>query len=450
MERQVSEGLSIEADWEALASGPPEERACFAAIGISADSVWLTRADDMFVNRLRDKVHLSAYRLAEWLAWNWWRLRWEPKNHRSSWPFAHHLTTIGGGFIWPNITIYSDGERVVLSAKPTQPRLREPLRYIADWTIVLPANAFENAVSDFIEQVIGQLRAEKVETTNLDRVWADVREERLDEHVSLRRRFEALLGFDPDEGDKDQIESLVVDASSLGVSAMNEVAADSPQNGSILAEPQLQQLATTIGVQVSPSDAIALSNKSQLPAYGKVAAWRRGVEAASALRAQESLGSGPLGNDRLAQLAGARKSILDQNRGDSRMSFALDKNLSSGSIVLRSRWTTGRRFELARLLGDRIAGPIDGKLRPATRAYTYRQQLQRSFAAELLCPFDELSDLLGEDLSTEAIEEAAAHFEVSELTVRTLLVNHRRLDRGDLEEEQGRVIETDSEPLRAA
>jgi len=86
----VTDTLAIEADWEVLQDGTPEERACFAAIGIRYGKLWLTQADDAFVNRVRDKVHLSAYRLAEWFAWNWWRLRWEPQSRAVDWALAHH------------------------------------------------------------------------------------------------------------------------------------------------------------------------------------------------------------------------------------------------------------------------------------------------------------------------------------------------------------------------
>lgn len=40
--------------------------------------------------------------------------------------------------------------------------------------------------------------------------------------------------------------------------------------------------------------------------------------------------------------------------------------------------------------------------------------------------------MLNGDFSDEAIEEAAAYFDVSELTVRTLLVNHKQINRDDL------------------
>ena len=112
--------------------------------------------------------------------------------------------------------------------------------------------------------------------------------------------------------------------------------------------------------------------------------------------------------------------------------FDGDQTPQTGRVVLRPKWETGRRFELARLLGDRLAGNADGRLFPATLAYTYRQKLQRAFAAELLCPFEALEDMLRGDYSAESIEDAAEYFIVSERAVRTLLVNHGRLDRDEL------------------
>jgi hypothetical protein len=148
---------------------------------------------------------------------------------------------------------------------------------------------------------------------------------------------------------------------------------------------------------------------------------------------KERLGAAPISNARLAELAGAdARTLSDRAAAGTDFSFELDQTPQSGRVVLRPKWETGRRFELARLLGDRLAGNADGRLFPATRAYTYRQKLQRSFAAELLCPFEPLEDMLRGDYSLESIEDAAEHFIVSERAVRTLLVNHGRLDRDEL------------------
>jgi hypothetical protein len=91
---------------------------------------------------------------------------------------------------------------------------------------------------------------------------------------------------------------------------------------------------------------------------------------------------------------------------------------------LSRRLTTGRRFELARILGDQIASGLDEHMIPVTRSHTYRQKLQRAFAAELLCPFEALDAFLDGDYSAQGCEDAAQHFKVSEQAVWTLLINN--------------------------
>ena len=127
--------------------------------------------------------------------------------------------------------------------------------------------------------------------------------------------------------------------------------------------------------------------------------------------------------------------MLDESQGTG-FSFTLRHPDESARIVLRkSSWKTGRRFDVARLLGDQLASAGLESLFPATHADTYRQKWQRAFAAELLCPFEPLRERLGGDLSDEGIEREAQHFGVSSLAVRTILVNNGLLERTSLEDE---------------
>ena len=59
--------------------------------------------------------------------------------------------------------------------------------------------------------------------------------------------------------------------------------------------------------------------------------------------------------------------------------------------------------------------------------------MQRSFAAELLSPFEAVEEFLGGDYSEENRQDAAEQFNVSEFTIRTLLVNHGRLEREEMD-----------------
>ena len=428
--------LSITAEWERLDEGTPEERACFAAVGVLWNNQWLTEGRDGFVNRIRNEPLLSAYHLAEWLSWNWWRLRWEPRSNAPDWAFAHRMATIGEGYVWPNITIFSDGERTALIAKPTVDRAATAFRYISDYAALMPSQVFEGAVDRFVGQVVGQLHAGHIQGTNLQRLWSELTDERRDRDTTRRRKLEALLGHDPDEADPATIERLLDDARLLGERAVEELAADHAQGGGLLTADALQQTADISGFAASPHDAVRLAPRV-LPLPRDVAAWKLGADAARTLREQEGLGDGPIGNDKLTRLVGVERRALSDTRPGPKMSFTLDRNETESRVVLRSRWPTGRRFELARLLADRIVASPHGRLHAATRAYTYRQKMQRSFAAELLSPFEAVDQMLAGDYSGEAQQDVAEHFQVSELTIRTLLVNHHRLEREELDEDLG-------------
>ena len=450
MEEAMSGDLAVTTEWERLVEGAreqraldqrtpeqrpldgasPEERACFAALGIRWNEVWLTEGRDGFIDVIRNGPYLSGYHLAQWMAWNWWRLRWEPRSTSDSWAFAHRMATIGEGYVWPNITIFSDGERVAVIAKPSSPRQKSSFRYINDVVAVIPATQFESVADEFVERIRGKLRAEGIVDTNLDRIWIDVTEERSDPEIARRRKLEALLGFDPDDADDDMIERLIRDAEPLGQAAVEEVAADRADGGDLPSAEALREIAERGGFEASPRDAIRLAPRTALPQRGQTPAWRLGAEAAKALRAQQRLDGQPISDERLARMAGVSVEALNDLHGTGGMAYAIDESAMRGRVVLRSRWRAGRRFEVARLLGDRLVGGHGaGALFPATRAYTYRQKMQRAFAAELLSPFHAVDDMLDGDYSEERQQDAAEHFRVSEQTIWTVLANHGRIDR---------------------
>ena len=428
--------LSITADWEVLDTGTPEEKACFAAIGIRRGDALLSEGYDAFVRRFRRTPLLSGYHLAQWLAWNWWRLRWEPRSASPEWNFSHHMATVGEGYVWPNVTVFSDGERIALVAKPSMGRKETNFGYISDIAVVVSGREFESAIDQFVEQVMGQLRAERVGQTNLDRIWQELSQERASPELQQRRKLEALLGSDPDEASTAALDRLVADSKELGEGPVNELAADHAQGGKELSTAtSLEAAATANGFEFSPRDVVQLKARGAIPRPQDAPAWKVGVEAARALREQERLSDGPVSNARLAKMVGLGASAITERKHGPNLSFALDEKPSSGHIVLRSKWNTGRRFELARIIGDRVLSSGTGRLFPATRAYTYRQKAQRSFAAEFLSPFDAVDEELSGDYSVEGQQDVAQKFEVSDYTIRTLLVNHRRIDRDELDDE---------------
>lgn len=414
---------------ELLDEGTPEERAAFGLFTVRSRHGSLTGGFDFFVNAYRPGPLVSGYHAAEWFAWNWWRLRSEPRAPTPDWAFAHRMTSIGEGYVWPNLTIFSDGLRTALISSASSRPDAKPFRYIGSPALIVPSSDFEAALDAFLPRIIGRLRDQGVPETNLDRLWRDLLAERSDPEVAKRRRLEALLGRDPEGADDDTVERLVAEASRLGEQSVEEVAAEAARGAEILTWDRLRELASRRGRHTSPRDAARLTVRPDTTRSADTAAWRVGADAARALREQERLGVEPVTASRLAEMAGTLEStVTEPGLGDSPISFVLDSDPREGSVVLRSRWVTGRRFDLARLIGDRLMAS-DGALHPATRAYTYRQKAQRAFAAELLAPFEAVDDMLADDYSMERQQDVAEHFDVSPMTVDTLLKNHGRIER---------------------
>lgn len=428
---------SIEADWALLEFGSPEERAGFAALAITAHDICLTAGHDRLLRSVREAPFLSAYHLAEWLAWNWWRLRWEPRKSSIEWRLSHEMPGIGHGYIWPNICILSDGQDITLIAKPTPERERTPYRYISDAVSVIPGADFENEVDLFIETVLRRLEDCQLAESDLSEIWQAVMEERQDADLSRQRKLEALLGEDPGEVDEAVLRRLLSESALAGQSALEEIAANRAPGQDVPDIGSLIELARSEGVSAQPGDRIQLNAETPI-STGETAAWKVGSDVARSLRQQLNLNADEaVSNRSLADSYGAPASILDAQSAISApldLSLSLTERSGQSRVLLRSSWETSRRFELARLLGDCIVYATEEPMRPATRSSTYRQKVQRAFAAEFLSPFRAVDEMLGGDYSMESRQDVAHHFGVSPLTVTTSLVNNDRISRHELDE----------------
>ena len=188
----------------------------------------------------------------------------------------------------------------------------------------------------------------------------------------------------------------------------------------------LMEVAKRDGFRTKSTDAVQLDREAEpdMPKWGEEPAWKVGMSAAQQLRRQEDLGSAPIPNKRLADLAGTQvKAIRNTDKHFDEFSFVMHSNARTSHVALRPKVETGRRFELARLIGDRLFAPEEN-LQPATRAYSYRQKVQRAFAAHFLSPQEAVMDMLGDDEPAERQHDIASHFQVSEYTVGNLIDSH--------------------------
>ncbi|HAP99729.1 MAG TPA: hypothetical protein DCQ35_06810, partial [Rhodospirillum rubrum] len=131
------------------------------------------------------------------------------------------MTSIGEGYVWPNLTIYSDGVRTVLLSRPSSDPKAKPYRYFGAPPTVVSSTLFESAVDTFLSRIIGRLREQGVGETNLDRLWSDLLIERSDPHLAIRRKLEALLGLDPGEAEEGALAGVLADGKDLGLSLIH-------------------------------------------------------------------------------------------------------------------------------------------------------------------------------------------------------------------------------------
>lgn len=425
-----------EADVQAAPWTNSEDELTLAELELRLAGEALTRAEDTLSGEVREYAVLPAGRLAEWFVWNWWRLRWEPRRSGKAssldWLASHHMSAAGNGWLWPNLEFRSDGVRMIVQARPSARVASQPLRYLSQASAVLPVGLYESAIDHFVERVCERLRPYAA-GQSLAQMWEALREERADADLAFYRRLEALQGHDVDEAPAEAIERLLRDVPSLGYEAVAELAATS---GQTLSAGWLHERAKAVGGESRLRDRVG---RPTLEPEANMPAWRIGVAAARSLREQEGLGMGAVVDGQLAQLLAVSDKLLSDERGTPELAYELAVKKGLSRLVLRSKWHTGRRFELARLLGDYLLEPAE-PLHPATPQDTFRQKKQRAFAAEFLCPFEALQDFLDEDFSDEAQQGAAEYFKVSPMTVSTQLVNNSLIGRESLFESDPDII----------
>ena len=445
--------LTISLTPEVLDTGSPEERATFGLLALKANDRLLTQGIDVDSEVVRQGPYVPGYPLAEWLVWNWWRIRWElARPHdgtaASRWDFAHQMPTVGDSYVWPNITISSDGVSAFVHSRQTSSPEAVLFRFLGtDHREEISALALEEAIDEFASNIVSRLEVDGLHETNLHRLWNDLSSERADPELARYRKLEALLGYDPDEADEDAVQYRLHDAAALGEEAMVELAADATLYDNPLKRmpwsKDLSDIAERRGFDADLRSGFSLTDAAGASKPGAIQAWRLGEQLARNVRRQAALDGERISNELLAEFAGTTTAaISNTGQRSPGISFVLNRCDEHARISLRSRYVTGRRFELARLFGDRLAytqiSKLSEGLSPATRSFSYRQKMQRAFAAELLSPFVAVDGMLRGDYSEEKQREIATYFKVSPMTVQSQLVNHGRVRLADAPDIFGR------------
>ena len=397
----------------------------------SPQGILLRAGDSCFTKLLRERANTEdswlqapPIQLAFWLTDNWWRLRWEPMVSEEvdpDWRLAHELSAIGGGYIWPQLRIWGEDNRVGLSCRSDPQETNVALRFTTDSVDFVPAEQFEGSVDEFLQRAID---AKSNDREALRAQVSALVEERNDRDAATWRRIEAKLGYDVDSAPDGLVERLMGYVGSYGHDGVEEAIVAVQGSASADALDEEIEFARKSGVACSLEDATAAVGDVDRGRNGPI--WRFAERAASAVRRSLGAQEGPLRNTCLAELLNtSRVHFRARESGTTQHHYGLRLRKGDGNehaVALSARWPQGRRFELCRTLGDAIWSGNDA-LGPMTKAKTGRQKFQRAFAQALLCPFDDLSAYIKTKVPSEDdISAAARHFHVSEAVVKTVLV----------------------------
>ena len=249
------------------------------------------------------------------------------------------------------------------------------------------------------------------------------------------------MGFDPGDAPDELVENLVSFQGVCGQSAVEEMAAASMGNA-VFDIRKLWDEARPQALEVTIPENEVLRGKIREEVRPSIFPWHRAAQAAEVSRKTWGLGPGPVSSEVFSDMLGVRpRELLSQDVPPGiPMTAGFWDAPGSGAIKvhLHRRPSTSRRFALARVVGACLDVETPEKLVPVSDAATQRQKFQRAFAQELLCPYSDLKEFIGDRTPDDPIiEDAADYFDVSPLLIKTTLVNKKMLDRWVMESDMG-------------
>jgi len=318
--------------------------------------------------------------------------------------------------------IYGTGARVIMSAGFSAARLSSgPYRFLnLDPVHLVSGEAYERGLDVFFREVIASC-ARAADGDALAQVLAELRAERDDPEIAAWRRLEASLGFDPDDAPEALMARMVGWEERFGEAAIEEAAAAAP---GLEAESALQSAVEaarssplSADLRIAEAVDVALLQDNRRP-------WQLAEDAATQVRSAINMREGPILNTALGDAVRTRwQDIHNAPQCDLKYAARLEAQNGRDALAVQSRADVDRRFELARMLGDRVWSRAD-LFGVVSSARGDRQRFQRAFAQSLLSPFHQVCRHIDLERPTdEQIIRAARLYHVRPKVIKTLLVN---------------------------
>jgi Zn-dependent peptidase ImmA (M78 family) len=390
----------------------------------------------------RNGIYVSAYPLAEWIAYNWWFLiaefrvsvhpvptwTWAAAS-RDSWLQRHNFRAAGSGMTWPDLTIVPEGSTTRVSWSGRRPGKGDRgLRYLSTGVETLPGSLVQESLQLFVESVIDRLRETGIADTPLDREWERIRS--TDTERGPFVQAVARLGIDPYNVSQVLADHVVGLDQEMGPELLGEfldsVDPERLDNATTWITEAENYLRNGREIHEGPQlDRNAVSRlKKSAP---RSRPWEIGYDAARQVR--EALDWAPNERAEPEQLVGVHPLAAESGGIEGYVAAELDTVL-----LVPDPNTSHRRlrFQTAHALGLSVIEPSRSRF-VLDPAHTELAQAARAFAAELLAPArgvnEHLTRLAGP--TDTAFDAIARHFDTSAAVVRWQYENQLSGGAGD-------------------
>jgi hypothetical protein len=415
--------------WESIEDKNPLLQWTAASIRINSYACNLTYNTNNESKSSHEASNLAMYPLALWFARSWWRLLhetghiWAVRQKSPYWRLAHELHSAGEGYVWPDITFVSDGSYMSIIAKKTHysPDISS-INYLNEGVSNVPLQDFIDEAAKCIGNVFDRIESSSLVNISLElrAHWDAIREEMSDPEAAQYRKLEAMLGFNPDEADELFMENFIYKSEKLGTGVAEELASATGSGSSQTIIADIESISRRSGI-TGKFDLPAIPDKILQPPNKP---WEIGRQLAIEVRNHCGQTESKISNAMLTELMGVQSSEFKKDTGDPPVSIGIvDKDNDTCQLLFRGHSNLSRRFQASRFIADRLISNKDNLWLPVTTAATNRQKIQRAFAGEFLCPFDQLLSFLDGQYDDDAIFEAAEYFEVNDSVPKTHLVN---------------------------
>ena len=277
--------------------------------------------------------------LAFWFIDNWWRIRWEPAPYadlNAEWRLAHHLSSVGAGYHWPNVSIWGEGSRVGFAVHADANNLQPSLKFVAQPRLnYVPSSTVEDAIDRFVGHVLEHVGDA---SDGLDAEYRQLQAERTDPTVATWRKLEAMLGFDPDDAPDGLVDGLETLTERYGSEPLQEAALAHQGERATEALNNCIEAAESSNVLIRAPLAFDTLDPIEVGRSSLEPPWRLAVRAAKQLRHWLNVPPGPIRNTRLSEIVGTNVDSPSGPNGD---------QPSDIPYALRLREEPGSRARLA-------------------------------------------------------------------------------------------------------